>query len=69
MKKKSRREYRSAIEAVGMTQQRAGKLFGIHERTSRRYALGEQEPPEAITLLLRVMIKYKLRPEDVEALG
>lgn len=32
-------EYRSAIAALGLSQVGAAKALGIHERTSRRYAL------------------------------
>lgn len=44
-------EYRTAIAALGLSQVGAAKVLGIHERTSRRYAL--QGVPEKHAAWLR----------------
>jgi len=58
-------QYKKAIEALGLSQVRAGEFLGVSPRTSQGYALGEYPVPEAIAKLLRLMIKLKLTPEDV----
>lgn len=56
-------QYRTAIEKVGLSQRKAGRFFGVDERTSRRWA--ETGPPEAVAKLLRLMARLDLKPEDV----
>lgn len=58
-------QYRSAIEAIGLSQRSAAKFLGVTERTSRRWALGEMPPPIYVAKLLRLMIRLNLKPEDV----
>ena len=48
-------EYRTALAALGLSQVGAAKLFKVNERTSRRWALGEQAIPEAVAIALRLM--------------
>jgi transcriptional regulator with XRE-family HTH domain len=50
-------QYRNALEKLGWTQARAAEELGIHERTSRKYALGERPIPLTIVKLM----EYKLR--------
>ena len=59
-------QYRSAIKALGLSQERAGDWLGIGRRTSQGYALGEYPVPESVALLLRLMVNLKLNPEDVK---
>lgn len=59
-------QYRAAIEKLGLSQRGAGAFLGVDERTSRRWALGEAQVPESVALLLRLMIRLKLKPEDVK---
>lgn len=59
-------QYRKAIEALGLSQHRAAEFLGVSPRTSQGYALGEYPVPQSIAKLLRLMLKLKLRPEDVE---
>ena len=56
-------QYRKHIEQLGMTQRGAARFFGINDRTSRRFAL-EGEVPFVIELLLRVMVKYGVAPDE-----
>jgi hypothetical protein len=59
------RQYRAAIETLGLSQIRAGKFLGVPTKTSSRWALGESRVPEAVSMLLRLMLSLKLSPEDV----
>jgi DNA-binding transcriptional regulator YiaG len=59
-------QYRAAIEKLGLSQQGAARFLGAGERTSRRWALGEARVPESVALLLRLMIRLKIKPEDVK---
>jgi transcriptional regulator with XRE-family HTH domain len=49
------RQYRKAIEELGWTQSKAAEELGIHQRTSRKYALGERPIPLTIELLLECL--------------
>jgi hypothetical protein len=58
-------QYKAAIKALGLSQQRAGTWLGIGKRTSQGYALGEHPVPEPAAKLLRLCVRLKLKPEDV----
>lgn len=57
-------EYRSAIAALSLTQNEAGRFFGVHEVTGRRWAT--QGPPSAVAKFLRLMLALKFTPEYVD---
>jgi hypothetical protein len=59
-------QYKAAIKALGLSQERAGDWLGIGRRTSQGYALGEYPVPEPVAKLLRLCIRLKLEPEDVK---
>lgn len=59
-------QYRAAIKTLGLSQERAGDWLGIGRRTSQGYALGEYPVPEPIAMLLRLVIREKLKSEDVK---
>jgi len=59
-------QYKAAIKALGLSQERAGDWLGISPRTSQSYALGETHIPEPVAKLLRLTIKLKMKPEDCE---
>jgi hypothetical protein len=61
-------QYKAAIKALGLSQQRAGDWLGIGRRTSQSYALGETRIPEPVAKLLRIMIKLKLNPDEIEGI-
>lgn len=61
-------QYRAAIEKVGLSQRGAGRFFDVDERTSRRWALGEVQIPAAVAKLLRLMVRLKLSPKEVDEL-
>jgi DNA-binding XRE family transcriptional regulator len=57
-------QYRTALERLGLTQDSAAEFLGVSLRTSHGYANGSPIP-EATEKLLRLMIRLKLKPEDV----
>lgn len=59
-------QYKTAIKALGLSQERAGDWLGIGRRTSQGYSLGERPVPEPVAKLLRLCVKLKLNPEDVK---
>ena len=61
-------EYSKAIKKLGLSQVGAGQFFGVSVKTSPRWARGESPVHPAVAMLLRVMLKYKLTPSDVEKL-
>jgi len=63
----SSEQYRAALAAVGLNQVTAGKCLGISLRTSQNYASGKAEIPLAVASLLRLMVLWQLKPEDVPA--
>lgn len=61
-------EYRETLATLKLSQVKAAHLLGVNERTSRRWALGEQEIPAAAALALRLMRKHGETEETVAAL-
>ena len=59
-------QYKAAIKALGLSQHRAADWLGIGRRTSQGWALGEYPVDEPAAKLLRLMIRLKLKPEDVK---
>jgi hypothetical protein len=59
-------QYKAAIAALGLSQERAGDWLGVGRRTSQGWALGEYPVPEPVAKLLRLCVKMKLDPEDVK---
>jgi hypothetical protein len=52
-------QYKNAIAALGMTQEQAAEFLKVSLRTSKYYAAGEAIP-EAVAMLLCVMVKKKI---------
>jgi hypothetical protein len=59
------KQYRAAIEQLGLSQIRAAKLLMVDPRTSRKWALGETPVPELVALLLRLMLEGKITEADI----
>jgi hypothetical protein len=57
-------EYRKIYAALGLTQVSMGRFLGFDARTSRRWAAGNLQVPQHVEMLLRIMIKYKISPND-----
>jgi hypothetical protein len=60
-------EYRDALERLKLTQLDAGELFNVGARTSRRWALGQARVPTSVAMLLRLMLRKRVEPNDVVA--
>lgn len=58
-------QYRIAIEKLGLSQVQAARFFGANERTSRRWAIGENDIPVPVEIVLRMMLRYRISPEEV----
>jgi hypothetical protein len=58
-------EYRAALEALQITQLDAGELFNVGARTSRRWASGEARVPTSVAMLLRLMLRKQVSPNNV----
>lgn len=58
-------EYRAALASLGLSQVGAAKLLRVGDRTSRRWAAGD-EIPAAVAYLLRLMVKHKVKPGDLD---
>ena len=56
-------EYKAAIKALGLSQEAAGLWLGLSRRTGRNYAT--KGPPAAVAMLLRLMMRIGLKPEEV----
>jgi hypothetical protein len=61
------KQYRQALERIGLTQLAAGDLLGVGARTSRRWALDEARIPTPVAILLRLLLKKRITLKDVEA--
>lgn len=60
------KQYSSAIERLGLSQRAAGKFLKIGERQSRRWVAGDAKITESAAMLLRLMIRLGIDPEDVK---
>jgi DNA-binding transcriptional regulator YiaG len=58
------KEFREALETLGLGNVEASRLFGVDDRTCRRWASGA-DIPIANAALLRIMIAYKIEPADM----
>lgn len=48
-------EYRRVIAALGLSQDEAAELLGVHSRTSRKWANDERKVPPPASKLLRLL--------------
>lgn len=61
--------YRRLLDVVGLSQVGAGKFLGINSRTSRRFASGDSEIPDAIFILLEIMAAKKIDPDTARKIA
>lgn len=59
-------QFRAALNRLGLSQVRAAKLFGVTDRASRCWALGENKIPHAVAVLLRLLVTGKIKIEDCQ---
>jgi hypothetical protein len=63
-------KYERLTTKLGMTQQGAARFFGISMRQSRRYVSGEEpNVPDAIMMLLSLMVERKIEPDLVRQIA
>ena len=58
-------QYKAALSALSLSQERGGDWLGIGRRTSQGYAIGERPVPEPVAKLLRLCVERKIPPEEV----
>lgn len=61
------KQFRAALEALGMTQTGVNgvdSFLGVADTTIRRWAR-EDGPPDAVAMLLRIMIRHGWKPDGV----
>lgn len=58
-------QYRAALEKLDLSQVGAAKLFGVGERTSRRWA--EEGVTGTAEIVLKLMLKGKISANDVRS--
>lgn len=58
------KQYRATIEKLGMGPTEAGRFLAVSPRTAANYA--KDGPPEMAAKLLRLMLRLKIKPEDVK---
>lgn len=64
-------QFRAAIKALGLSQERAGVFFGYQARQGQRWAApksvkSHQPVPPAVAMLIRLMLRHGHKPEDVK---
>jgi len=63
----NKKEYRHALEILGVTIIGAAEVLGVSSRQSQRYAAGEIIPKPTLKLI-RLVIKNKMTREQIENL-
>lgn len=58
-------EFRAALAALGLSQVRAAKLFGVTDRAARSWALGENKIPQSVAILLQLLLNGKIGLADL----
>jgi DNA-binding transcriptional regulator YiaG len=53
------------LDQLDLSQRGAARFLKVDERTVRKWIAGNARIPEAVAMLLRLMIRLKLKPEDV----
>ena len=61
-------ELRGVIEQLGMTQVGTARFLGHNASTIRKWISNRNPVPLPTEMLLRVMLKYSLTPDNVQAM-
>jgi hypothetical protein len=59
------KQYRAAIEAIGLSQEAAGVFFGVSKRQGQRWASGEAPIPNSVAYALKLMADTGTKPGDL----
>ena len=60
-------QIRAALDQLGLTQVAAAQLFGVEARSVRRWVSGNSPVPDAVAIVLRLVVAGKIALDDVEA--
>jgi DNA-binding transcriptional regulator YiaG len=60
-------QFRAALDRLGLSQVRAATIFGVTDRASRSWALGENKIPHAVAVLLRLLVTGKITIADCQS--
>lgn len=61
-------EFNLAMARLDLNPEQAARLLGFKERMGRYYASGDHPVPATLAALLRVMVKKKITPSELESL-
>ena len=64
----SAKQYRAALEYFGLTQPRAGWIFGGKSKDSGRLWPAEGAPYQ-VAMIIALMHRYSITPDELEELG
>lgn len=60
-------QLKRAIATIGISQEALGRMLGHPSgRTVRRWLAGERNTPTPVEKLLTAMVKFDIKPEDLE---
>ena len=64
--KMSAAEYERAIRKLNLSQIRAARFFGISDKQGQRLATGQIEVPPTIAHLLKLMLRHRVAPSQLD---
>lgn len=59
------KQFKAAIEQLGLSQERAGVFFGASTRQGQRWATGERAVPPSVGWCLQLMLEHDVKPGDL----
>lgn len=59
-------ELREALAKLKLSQMAGARLFRVNPTTMRRWCSGDQDIQEGVAIALRLMIKFKVKPEEIK---
>jgi hypothetical protein len=59
------KQFQSAIDTLGLVQEKAGLFFGYSKRQGQRWASGEADVPLAVEYAIRLMLETGKIPGDL----
>ena len=58
-------QFRAALARLELSQLGAARLFGVGERSPRRWASGDADVPPPVAILLNLLLENKITKADV----
>ena len=58
-------QLKANLRHLGLTRVGAARLFGYDERTVRRWASGKWPVPRIVGIVMWLMVRFKVKPDDV----